>query len=198
MSLHICVPHVPACFPHSQREQYDKVDLCGSSDDEAIDGDDSSGDDDNDDDLPSARPPNAAVSGKLDRYFGVGGGVEQRSRFFGVLRDPGGRATHKDAEAAQRAWQYYSAFMRRQCPGRFSSKRGDFQLWDLRPSSKAKCPSRDDWLSFTHFMRSSCSSYESMRVDVSRVVAYGKRLAVREMAHMKTYFPEDVFDPRVV
>ena len=51
----------------------------------------------------------------------------------GMVRQPGGRATHTDAVATQRAWNHYVAFMRQRHPGLYYSG-PIFQLWDMRPS----------------------------------------------------------------
>ena len=126
------------------------------------------------------------ATGKVERYFGQGGAAAEGKRMVALLDQPGGRATHADQQAARRAWQHYVAFMQRLHPGKFKGPQ-DCGLWDLRPSSSDRrsspaTPSRDDWLAFTHFMRVGSSSMDAARNNVSRVILYGKRMAMLRWA----------------
>ena len=59
-------------------------------------------------------------------------------------------------------------------------------------------PSKDDWLLFTHFMRVSRRSYPAARVDICRVVSFGKEVAMSYLEKHGMSYPADLFDPRIV
>lgn len=161
----------------------------GSDGDEAAEGREGVG-------LPASRTVDRArcgigggrggASGKVEWYFGQGGAAAEGKRMAALLDQPGGRATHADQQAARRAWEHYVVFMQRLHPGEFKGPR-DCGLWDLRPSSSDRrgmpaTPCRDDWLAFTHFIRVSSSSMDAARNNVSRVILYGKRMAMLRWA----------------
>jgi hypothetical protein len=133
--------------------------------------------------------------GKVDRYFRVGGGAEEGRRFASMLNQPSGRATRRDQQGSQHAWQHFYCMMQRLHPERQYAGPDDVRLWDLRPDSKNTAPTREDWLCFQHFSRVISSSTDAARNNVCRVVSYGKRLAMRTWGGR---YVEEIFDPRIV